>query len=37
MRRKVNMYTDKKYFRRTAVNTKSINVNVKPMRGGIRL
>lgn len=37
MRWKVNSYKDKKNFRRTAVNTKSINVNTKPMRGGIRL
>lgn len=37
LRWKVNKYDDKKHFRRTAVNTKAINVQVKPMRGGIRL
>lgn len=37
MRWKVNAHSDKKYFRRTAAKTKSVNVNDKIMRGGIRL
>lgn len=37
MRKKVPMQKDKKEFRRTAVNTKKINVNPTIMRGGIRL
>lgn len=37
MRWKVNKYSDKKHFRRTAANTKDINISSKPMRGGIRL
>lgn len=37
MRWKTNKHSDRKFFRRTAVNTKSINVNAKPLRGGIRL
>lgn len=37
MRWKVNKYSDKKVFRRTAANTKAINVNQRIMRGGIRL
>lgn len=37
MRWKTNKHSDKKYFRRTASTTKDINVNAKPMRGGIRL
>ena len=37
MRWKVNKHQDRKVFRRTAATTKAINVNAKPMRGGIRL
>lgn len=32
-----NVRKDKKRFSRTAAKTKRINVNPKPMRGGIRL
>lgn len=28
---------DRKVFKRTAASTKKVNVNPKPMRGGIRL
>lgn len=28
---------DRKTFRRTALSTKKINIDPKPMRGGIRL
>lgn len=37
MRKKEPVAKDKKEFRRTAVNTKKINVNPTIMRGGIRL
>lgn len=36
-RQKVNPSLDRKVFRNTAVKQKSINVQSKPMRGGIRL
>lgn len=36
-REKVKKEVDKKIFRNTAAKTKKINVNPKPMRGGIRL
>lgn len=37
MRKKENPAHDKKEFRRTAVQSKKINVNPTIMRGGIRL
>ena len=36
MRWKVNMHSDKKFFRNTAAKTKAINLGEKVMRGGIR-
>lgn len=36
-RKKVNTGKDAKIFRKTASNTKKINVSPKAMRGGIRL
>lgn len=36
-RKKMNPKKDKKVFTNTAKNTKKINVNPKPSRGGIRL
>lgn len=32
-----NRETDREIFKRTAASTKKININPKPMRGGIRL
>lgn len=32
-----NKPKDRKTFRRTAVSSKKINIDPKPMRGGIRL
>ena len=37
MRRKMNKKIDASIFRRTAVNSKKININPTIMRGGIRL
>lgn len=37
MRRRVNPRTDKRKFRRTAVNRKAINLSPVIYRGGIRL
>lgn len=37
MKKSVNPRVDKSTFRRTAKKTKKININPKPMRGGIRL
>lgn len=36
-RRKMPRRRDKKVFRKTATNTKTINLNPAIMRGGIRL
>ena len=36
-RKKMNMRKDKRMFNVTARKTKTINLNQKPMRGGIRL
>lgn len=36
-REKMNPSKDKQVFRNTAIKTKQININVTPMRGGIRL
>lgn len=36
-RKKMNMRKDKRMFNVTARKTKAINLNQKPMRGGIRL
>lgn len=36
MRWKVNKNRDKKFFRRTAASTKSVNLGNNIMRGGIR-
>lgn len=36
-RSKVRRRKDAKVYNRTANKTKSINLNAKPMRGGIRL
>lgn len=37
MRKRMKMKKDKKIFRNTADKTKKININPRPMRGGIRL
>lgn len=37
MRRKMNKKIDSRIFKRTAVNSKRININPTVMRGGIRL
>lgn len=37
MRQKMNRSLDRKVFRRTAANTKKINLQQVSMRGGIRL
>lgn len=36
-RRKMTKSGSKRYFTKTANKTKAINVNPRPMRGGIRL
>ena len=36
-RRKMPSGKDKKVFKHTAVKSKKINIDPKPMRGGIRL
>ena len=36
-RKKVKKNIDEKVFKHTAAKTKKINVDPKPMRGGIRL
>lgn len=36
MRRRVNRRKDQRYFRRTADNTKSVNLSDRIYRGGIR-
>lgn len=37
MRKRMKRGRDRKAFRRTAVNTKKINIDPKVYRGGIRL
>lgn len=37
MRRGVYRPLDRKIFNKTAKSTKSVNLSVRPMRGGIRL
>lgn len=37
MRKPMNKETDSRVFRRTAVNTKAINISPVVYRGGIRL
>lgn len=37
MRKRQPRSTDKRYFRRTASQARKINIDPKPMRGGIRL
>lgn len=37
MRRRVNSWVDRRRFTRTAQRSKSINLGVQRMRGGIRL
>lgn len=36
-RKRMRKKADKKVFRRTAVKSKKINIDPRPMRGGIRL
>lgn len=36
-KRMTNRKKDARVFRRTAVKSKKININPRPMRGGIRL
>lgn len=37
MRRRMKLKKDKKIFRNTADKSKKVNINPRPMRGGIRL
>lgn len=37
MRKAMRRGRDKRIFRRTAVKSKKINIDPRPMRGGIRL
>lgn len=37
MREKMPKIADKRYFRRTAIHSKKINIDPKIYRGGIRL
>lgn len=37
MRKKMSGYADKKFFRKSAVKSKKININPAIYRGGIRL
>lgn len=36
-RRKINQNKAKKLFSRTAAKTQSLNLRIKPMRGGFRI
>lgn len=37
MRRIMRRGKDRRIFRRTAIKSKKVNIDPKPMRGGIRL